>query len=103
MYAKRAEANVVDAGESFTKLVAELEPFEVLFSLAALPTEKQIPNALGWFLREHRPAADGDQSFQNLWYRAVCLYDWLKYSHSKPLGRRPARKAKRKVRAKRKA
>lgn len=100
VYAKRATANVEDAGESFSKLVADREPYEVLFSLGALPVEKQMPNALGRFLREHRPDADGDQSFQNHWYRAVCLYDWLRYSHSKPLGRKPARKAKRKARAK---
>jgi hypothetical protein len=103
VYRKRAEKAVEETGRSFQKLVAERDPTEVLFSLGAIPIEKQSPNALRRFLRENRPDPDGDQSFQNLWYRGVCLYDWLRFSQAKPLGLKPPRRPKRKVRRRKKS
>ncbi len=87
---KRAEEMVAGV-TSFKKLVKDHDPVEVLEAVGALPVEKQAPNSLRRFLKENEPAAD-DIHFRNLWYRAMCLYDWLRYSRPTPLGLKPKRR-----------
>lgn len=92
---KRA-AEMVEGSKTFKRLVADHDAAEALEAVGALPAEKQAPNALKRFLRENEPDANDIYS-RNNWYRAVCLYDWLRYSRPKPMGlkpRRPVRKRK---------
>jgi hypothetical protein len=98
-YERRAAASIKEATD-FNALAKSCRPRDVLNFAGLLKPEAQDPAALKRFLQDHRDP-DGDAVFYGtLWFRGVCLYDWLQHARSRAMGKRrrarPRRAATRK-------